>query len=54
MFPSFKPQIRIHSNMQEALLAAWKECPASGLVVVTGSLYLVGDLLPVVKKYAKS
>jgi len=42
-------RMRIHSNMREALRAAWKECPPSGLVVVTGSLYLVGELLPFVR-----
>lgn len=52
MHKQFKPRIRMHKNMKEALSAAWDECPASGLVVVTGSLYLVGDLLPVVRKYA--
>jgi folylpolyglutamate synthase/dihydropteroate synthase len=32
------------------LRSAWKECSPGGLVVVTGSLYLVGDLLPLVRK----
>jgi dihydrofolate synthase / folylpolyglutamate synthase len=45
----YAPRMKIHSNMREALRAAWKECSASGLVVVTGSLYLVGELLPFVQ-----
>jgi len=48
MHRHFRPRMRIHSNMREALYAAWNECSPSGLVVVTGSLYLVGDLLPLV------
>jgi dihydrofolate synthase / folylpolyglutamate synthase len=49
-FPRLQSRIRIHANMRAALHAAWKDCPPSGLVVVTGSLYLVGDLLPLVQK----
>jgi dihydrofolate synthase / folylpolyglutamate synthase len=50
LFPRFQSRIRIHSNMREALYSAWKECPSDGLTVVTGSLYLVGDLLPLIQK----
>jgi len=50
MHPRFRSRITIHKNMRAALYAAWKKCPPSGLVVVTGSLYLVGDLLPLVQK----
>jgi dihydrofolate synthase / folylpolyglutamate synthase len=50
MHRSFKPRMRIHRNMKEALYAAWKECSPAGLVVVTGSLYLVGELLPLVAR----
>ncbi len=46
----FASKMRIHRNMKNALNAAWKECPPSGLVVVTGSLYLVGELLPMIRK----
>ncbi len=53
MHKSFAPQMRIHKNMREALYSAWKECPASGLVVVTGSLYLVGELLPIVRRHTR-
>jgi dihydrofolate synthase / folylpolyglutamate synthase len=52
MHAGFQPRMRIHSDMKEALNAAWKECPPSGLVVVTGSLYLVGELLPLVCRTA--
>jgi dihydrofolate synthase/folylpolyglutamate synthase len=50
MLKSFAPRMRIHRNMKEALYSAWNECSPSGLVVVTGSLYLVGELLPLVVK----
>lgn len=51
---NFLPGMRIHRNIREALTAAWKECSPSGLVVVTGSLYLVGELLPVVRKNSRN
>jgi dihydrofolate synthase/folylpolyglutamate synthase len=54
MHANFSPRMRIHRNMREALFSAWKECPPSGLVVVTGSLYLVGELLPLVQKAART
>jgi dihydrofolate synthase / folylpolyglutamate synthase len=50
MHRQFRSRIRIHPNMHEALLAAWKQCSRSGLVVVTGSLYLIGELLSIVQK----
>jgi dihydrofolate synthase / folylpolyglutamate synthase len=50
LFPRLQSRIKIHANMREALHSAWKECSPAGLVVVTGSLYLVGDLLPLVQK----
>jgi dihydrofolate synthase / folylpolyglutamate synthase len=50
----YHSRMRIHSTMREALHSAWKECPASGLVVVTGSLYLVGELLPLVQADART
>jgi dihydrofolate synthase / folylpolyglutamate synthase len=43
----------IHSNMQDALDSAWSMCAPSGLVVITGSLYLVGELLPAVQAACK-
>ncbi|MBN1570373.1 MAG: bifunctional folylpolyglutamate synthase/dihydrofolate synthase [Acidobacteria bacterium] len=49
MHKRFLPRMKIHAGMPEALYSAWKECSASGLVVVTGSLYLVGELLPLVR-----
>ncbi len=45
----FRRRIRIHESPREALEAAWGDCPRGGLVVVTGSLYLVGELLPLVQ-----
>ena len=54
MHKRYAPRMKIHSNMREALRAAWKECSASGLVVVTGSLYLVGELLPFVQANSKT
>jgi dihydrofolate synthase / folylpolyglutamate synthase len=50
MFPSFRARISRHSSAAKALQAAWQECPATGLVVVTGSLYLVGEVLPMVRR----
>jgi dihydrofolate synthase/folylpolyglutamate synthase len=48
----YRERFIIHSDMREALSDAWKRCPPTGLVVVTGSLYLVGDLLPMVQKHS--
>ncbi len=48
--PRHRERMRLHENSHEALQAAWKECPRNGLVVVTGSLYLLGELLPVVQR----
>jgi dihydrofolate synthase / folylpolyglutamate synthase len=49
MHERFRSRMTIHADMREALYSAWKECPPAGLVVVTGSLYLVGELLPLVQ-----
>jgi dihydrofolate synthase/folylpolyglutamate synthase len=49
MHQRFSRRIRLHSGMREALRSAWADCSPKGLVVVTGSLYLVGELLPVVQ-----
>ncbi len=46
MHRQFRSRIEVHPDMRSALLAAWRRCSPSGLVVVTGSLYLVGQLLP--------
>jgi dihydrofolate synthase/folylpolyglutamate synthase len=48
--PRFRARMRIHPNARAALRVAWNECPDNGLVVVTGSLYLVGELLPLIRK----
>ncbi len=50
MFPSFRARMRRHSSAAKALQAAWRECPVRGLVVVTGSLYLMGEVLPMVHR----
>jgi dihydrofolate synthase / folylpolyglutamate synthase len=54
MHKRFRSRMTIHADMREALYSAWKECPPAGLVVVTGSLYLVGELLPVVQANTKT
>jgi dihydrofolate synthase/folylpolyglutamate synthase len=47
----FRSRMKTHSSMRRALYAAWDQCSPEGLVVVTGSLYLVGELLPIIKKH---
>ncbi len=44
----FKRRLRQYRGSHEALQAAWAECPPGGIVVVTGSLYLVGEVLPLI------
>ena len=51
--PRYRMRMRVHRDAQAALEAAWDECPRNGLVVVTGSLYLVGQLLPLVRSVAQ-
>jgi len=51
MAPRYRARITTHSDMRKALYAAWKQCSPHGLVVVTGSFYLVGELLPLVQRY---
>jgi len=51
--PRYGVRMRIHADARTALQAAWDECPRNGLVVVTGSLYLVGELLPLVRAQAR-
>jgi dihydrofolate synthase/folylpolyglutamate synthase len=53
MFPDCRGRMTICRDMTSALRTAWANCPPSGLTLITGSLYLVGDLLPVVKRSAK-
>ena len=45
----FRSRMKTHSSMRRALYAAWDQCSPKGLVVVTGSLYLVGELLPIIQ-----
>ncbi len=50
----YRSKMKVHSSMRRALYAAWEQCSPKGLVVVTGSLYLVGELLPVIQKNIKT
>lgn len=52
--PRFRGRLQLHPDAGTALRAAWKACPPRGLVVATGSLYLVGELLPLVRSKARS
>jgi dihydrofolate synthase/folylpolyglutamate synthase len=47
--PRFRARMDVYVDAATALRTAWNECPANGLVVVTGSLYLLGELLPLVR-----
>jgi dihydrofolate synthase / folylpolyglutamate synthase len=49
----FRSRMHVHANARSALQAAWKECPRDGIVVVTGSLYLLGEVLPLVEAGVK-
>ena len=53
LFPRARRRMNLHSCAREALRAAWEGCPENGLVVVTGSLYLIGELLETVRKDAR-
>ena len=52
MFPEYRERITICRDMKSALRSAWRNCPPKELTVITGSLYLVGELLPMVRKSA--
>jgi dihydrofolate synthase / folylpolyglutamate synthase len=47
---SFHDRIFTYENPQAALKSAWQKCSPRGLVVVSGSLYLIGALLPTIRK----
>jgi len=49
----FAARMRLHGSSAESLRAAWQECSPGGLVVVTGSLYLVGELLPLIRRCSR-
>jgi dihydrofolate synthase/folylpolyglutamate synthase len=49
MFPGCRERMTICRDIKSALRDAWADCPPSGLTLITGSLYLVGDLLKVVQ-----
>jgi dihydrofolate synthase / folylpolyglutamate synthase len=50
MHERFRDRIFVHGNPGEALKGAWSNCSSRGVVVVTGSLYLLGALLPAMQK----
>ena len=52
LFPGYREQMTICRDIKSALRTAWANCPPSGLTLITGSLYLVGDLLPFVQRFA--
>jgi dihydrofolate synthase/folylpolyglutamate synthase len=52
MFPEHHERITICRDMKSALRAAWADCPPPGLTLITGSLYLIGDILPFVRRSA--
>ncbi len=45
----FRSRMSLHQDASTALASAWDVCPTRGLVVVTGSLYLIGELLPAIR-----
>jgi dihydrofolate synthase/folylpolyglutamate synthase len=53
LFPRARSRMQRHRCAREALLAAWDACPENGLVAVTGSLYLIGELLETVRNDAR-
>jgi len=50
--PRFRNRFHLHADARAALAAAWQECPPGGMVVVTGSLYLLGELMPHIRRAA--
>ena len=52
MFPDYRGRMTICRDIKSSLRAAWAGCPTQGLTLITGSLYLVGDLLPLVQRSA--
>jgi dihydrofolate synthase/folylpolyglutamate synthase len=50
--PRMRARMRLHANARVALHTAWDECPRGGLVLVTGSLYLLGEVLPIIRSYS--
>jgi dihydrofolate synthase/folylpolyglutamate synthase len=53
--PRFRARFRLHAASRAALAAAWQECPPGGMVVVTGSLYLLGELMsPILRAAARA
>ena len=54
LFPRCRPRMVLHATAREGLRVAWDLCPPRGLVVVTGSLYLVGEVLETVRRDARA
>jgi dihydrofolate synthase/folylpolyglutamate synthase len=50
--PRFRDRMILHPEAASALRSAWTRCPRQGVVVVTGSLYLLGELLPMIRAAA--
>jgi len=50
----YRERLHVHWSAQEALRAAWQECSPAGIVVVTGSLYLLGELLPLIRRESRA
>jgi len=53
LHPRMRMRMRVHASASSALRAAWEECPRDGLAVVTGSLYLLGELMPILRAEAE-
>ena len=52
MFPEHAGRVTVCRDMKSAIRTAWAGCPTAGLTLITGSLYLVGDILPFVQRSA--
>ena len=52
MFPEHVGRMTVCRDMKSAIRSAWSGCPPSGLTLITGSLYMVGDILPFIKRSA--
>ena len=50
---AFRSKMSLHQSAKDALRAAWRQCSPRGLVVVTGSLYLLGEVLPLIRKNSR-
>lgn len=48
--PAIRRRTATYGSACSALRAAWRDCPTEGLVVVAGSLYLLGEVLPMIRR----